>query len=203
MRSGIRNQLLALVTVLVASLTLGGCSEAGPGSSKVSAPEFEGPYASEFEAAFLETKSERARDILRDGEISEMEYTETIESYGSCLTGKGIDFKGFNDDFSHRFKYPESMSYEEADRILNECAASTGEREVTMLYAAISMNPENRDVGELQVECFLAKGIVPKDYTVDDWREDVRTRSFPIIESPTSAEALSACEEDPLGAVQE
>jgi len=191
---------LGVVAALL-SIALSGCTGGIPaGDEAVEAPDFEGPWAAEFASAYEEATSQDARDALEDGEITELEFAEMEQRYGECLEAAGIEFGGFNDDFSHGFNFPDHMTYEDADALLNECSEQTGERQISSLYSSIAQNPQNVNPGELQVACLIEKGLVSPDYTVEQWEQDVPNHSYPIIESPTSEKDVAACESDPLGA---
>lgn len=193
----------AVLVVLAAlfPIALTGCSAGIPTDVEAAQlPDFEGPWAAEFASAYAEATSQDARDALEDGAITELEFAEMEQRYGECLEAAGIEFGGFNDDFSHGFSVPEHLKYEDADALLNECSEQTGERQISFLYSSIAQNPQNVNPGELQVACLIEKGLVPADYTVEQWEQDVPNRSYPIIESPTSEKDVAACESDPLGA---
>jgi len=188
------------VAVLI-SIALVGCAAGIPGGTGyVEVPDFEGPWAAEFASAYEEVTSQDARDALEDGAITELEFAEMEQRYGECLDAAGIEFGGFNDDFSHGFDVPDNMQYEDADALLNECSEQTGERQISFLYSSITRNPHNVNPGELQVACLIEKGLVSPDYTIEQWEQDVPNRSYPIIESPTSEKDVAACESNPLGA---
>ena len=59
--------------------------------------------------------------------------------------------------------------------------------------------PNNREVAKIIAECFARAGSVPPGYTAERYLRDSASDSIPYIDPNSGAEALLACNADPLG----
>lgn len=203
-----RTAPLAVAVSAALALALAGCVDAarGPGTSATpfrgQIPEFSGPWAAEFADAYVSTLSDDAREVLAREDITEFELAQFRQRYGACMEAEGIDYHGFAEDGSHGYTFPDHMSFERADEILDGCAADTGLRELGRLYRSIGMNPNNEDLGEITLACLRSWNVVPPGYSLSEWRRDYETHSIPTDGSAEAQGILDRCEADPIGATR-
>ncbi|PJJ63666.1 hypothetical protein [Compostimonas suwonensis] len=185
------------LTGMLAAVALCGCAQTGNDDADTG---FEGPWAAEFQANFQAAKSDFVRDVLRDGTITDQEFSEMSEQFTSCLAGSGITFAGFNDDGSYDTSFaPGAVTPDQAHDRMNSCSAETGEDLIGSLYSWLQRNPERLDEPTIMASCLVQAGVVDAGYTAKDYAKDVPTEAFPFIDVKKGADALVTCEADPLG----
>ncbi|WP_144710195.1 hypothetical protein [Curtobacterium pusillum] len=136
--------------------------------------------------------------ILADGSVTPEEVEAAHDRVRRCLADSGL---GINYDPDGGFelqsldgKYPDGF-FERSDPILRSCEKRADEY-VTYLFEETRRNPERRDDAEITVPCLQAAGLVGKDYSEQQWRDDYDADTLPF--DSTSDEAVQ-CRLDPLG----
>jgi len=181
----------------------------------------EGPWGDAFKSAMDRTQSEKARAVLSDGIITAAERYELQEDFRECA--RAFEFKEvtFYPGNRQEFAYTEEFNQEpfevaraRADEHEKLCGDQTGVFIIEALYPQVVANPENTDTSEAIVACFREEGIIADDYTVEDYKRDAPTESFPLIliDDPIiledeigtqviyDADSLAhTCQEDPYG----
>lgn len=72
---------------------------------------------------------------------------------------------------------------------------------VDYLYFMMHSNPENRDFGELLVECLLRERAVPPSYTIADFHREYpldQVTLLPKDERWAGKDPVMLCQNDPL-----
>jgi hypothetical protein len=203
---GIRARF-ALAGLVAAVIALTGCtgatksaseSETTASPSAGDVPAFEGPYAAQFADYYGRAPSDFVRNVLKDGQITDAEYAEMTSDFTSCLADQGITFDGFNADGS----FSTSLAPNEADThdIVTQCSSSSGADSIGALYSFIKTNPDNLDWATITKDCLIRKGVVPPDYSAEEFAQDNTGRFADIGNLPEDLQkALVSCSSDPLG----
>lgn len=205
MRKGIRSRVQVLGT-LVSMALLAGCStspasqtQTDTGGTAVAVPDFSGPWADELAEAYTNATSDFERQALSDGIVTDAEYAEMEERYRACLGRKGIGFTGFNADGSHDFQAAKGMTAEAANKVADDCSATSGVNTVGMIRNFMRSNPQHLDMATIMASCLVKKGVVPRGYGADDYSRDAPAYSFPFLDKDAGRTALTTCSVDPLG----
>lgn len=202
-----RNHLRTAAIILLALPALVACGASGAGGSSEpvgadKAPRFIGPYAAEFAAFYGDARSEFARSVLADEQITDAEYAEMEEKFRKCLESEGITFDGFAPDGS----YSTSSAPDGGDtyEIVTACSKASGADEIGALHDIMRLNPQNLDFPTLMSECLVGSGAVPAGYSAEDWLADAEGRFVDIATLPPAVRtALETCSADPLGTLDE
>lgn len=176
-------------------IVLSGCAA----GDKPAARDFPGPWGAEIAAMFNESTSDFVRGVLEDGTISDQEYAEMRDRYGSCLAESGISFDEFAPDGSAEVTFPPNVTPGSAHEAMGECSKSSGEYPIGALFAWMQRNPEHRDEDAIMAECLVLKGAVAAGYTAKDYALDTSSGSWPLLDESGGRDALEACIDDPLG----
>ncbi|MBW3089130.1 hypothetical protein [Bifidobacterium miconisargentati] len=132
------------------------------------APDFTGPYASEFKGAYDQSKTELAKRILEDCQITDAELNEILDAQNQCLAPYGlVATKG------QLARLRESaLSDEEMNQKNSECAEKTDLWNVESMYDAMQDNPDNLDAEALHkasYECLKTHDLLPKPLTEQEY----------------------------------
>ncbi len=186
----------ALVLVAV----LSGCGDTGSAGvsptpqNSVIIPEFTGPYANQFRAAYSNTVSDFARSILEDEVITDQELTEMQDRVKTCLEDRGYTNVEFGEHGSMSLRPPEGLSRGEEDKIEVGCSFNNGEAEVSILYEQMRRNPSLQDESTIMAACMVRRGIVPEGFTAADYDREVAIEGNPLFEGSE----FTKCVQDPL-----
>lgn len=182
-------------------LALAGCTAPAIHSTHDS-PKFEGPWASEFAKDYASADSEFVRGALRDGKISEQEYSEMTTRMNKCLKDDGITFSGFDQSGGYTTKFPQSMGPSRANELTNQCSKTSGESTIGALYHLVQANPNNIDVPSAIAACLVARGVVSAGYTGKDWTREAPAGKYSfIVDEATGQAAVVDCNRDPFSKV--
>lgn len=185
-----------LVTAMAAGLLAGCASQPG-----TRVPD--GPWAQEFQQAYDAADDPFIKEVVRDGVVSDEEYSEVVARYRDCMADSGITLKEnppSQGGFSYTF--PSSVSSDDAHAVDSRCSEQAGENVIGALYHLAQRNPDHLDENQIVYECLLGAGIIDSSYTLDEFAADYVTQSFPFAADRASMDALAACDADPLGLIQ-
>lgn len=195
--------ILGGLIVGIALIVCSGCGSIraddaiGP-TRKATDPTFHGPYASEFQTAFEQARTERVRRTLADGVISSQEFSEAQAGVKKCMADSGYtldyDDRGGMDVGSDEGKYDADF-HSRMEPILEACEREH-DGDITYLYRETVVNPEKVDDRRAIVKCLLENDLVPKGYSVRDYDRDNGVYSFPFGQFDPKG---MACMDDPLG----
>lgn len=198
---------MALVGATMASVVLTGCTattnNGGPTTEPTAAftgevPDFAGPYAADFAHAYASTTSDFVREVLKDGQITDAEYAEMTADFTSCLADQGITFDGFRPEGG--FSTSLAPNGGDTHEIVNQCMISSGEDDIGALHNFAKKNPDNLDSATITKECLIRKGVVPADYSAEEFAQDNAGRFADFGNLPDDLQkALVSCSSDPLG----
>lgn len=159
-------------------------------------PKFTGPYDSQLTEAYAKSTSALQRQVLEDGEITEVEYHTVMSDYHSCLKNFGFRDLEYELDGTSSVLPAEGMSQEDTIASSDACLdAKVGE--VQRLFATMWQNPEAKDGAVLMTECYKRTGLVPQDYTIDGYLRDAHKDNMPFDDHDPR---VQACDDDPENA---
>jgi hypothetical protein len=162
-----------------------------------------GPWAQEFQQAYDAADASFMREVLRDGAVSDQEYSEVVARYTACMADLGITLKEnppSEGGFSYTF--PPTISNENAHAAETRCSEQSGESVIGALYHLAKRNPQHLDENQIVYDCLLGTGTIDTSYTVEDFTADYVAQSFPFVDDPEAMGALATCDADPLGLLQ-
>lgn len=199
------------VLIIAATVLLTSCADPGSDSGAGSAqdegspgglPEFSGPWAAEFEEAYVSATSDFERSALNDGFVSEQEYAEMTDRFDGCLADAGVTFEGFRDGGEFDFTFPESLGATRAHDVADACSRSSGEASIGMIYSFVTRNPEHRDENAIMSECLVEEAVVEPGYSAAAYASDIVDETYPFsTDHEAGMTAVRLCESDPLALV--
>jgi hypothetical protein len=155
----------SLGTILVTlGLALLACSSASDDSD-----DGDSAYRTEILAAAKTASSAFEKDVLSDGDITRAEYVEAANRYMDCVREHGVDIDAV-DEFGVN-NYAASNMTGSNEKYLDTCTEGTIFI-IEGIYSQMVKNPDNVDMKQLLVECFVNSGLADKGYTVDDYVAD-------------------------------
>ncbi len=193
---------LALTFLLAGWAT--GCSSSQPPAQPDRGQDFSGPYAERFREIYAKTTDPELRALLEDGEITEAESQVVVERLRSCLAEQGITLRTHDENGTHATITQEGLTPAEASDRAEECSEQSGESTVLLLYFSMKRDPQNQIAPATIVECLIRAGVVPEDFTTEEYASSGIDTYHPseTLYEPAGAEVLervTACEADPLG----
>ena len=196
----ISRKIAAIVAALSCAVLLAACAgettTTNGATTDPNMPSFSGAYKSDFEQAWNESDSEFVRAVIADQEISDEEWAEVVTRITECFESKGMTFRGFHDDGGYEVDTG-SLSGDEANEILPECEEESGETWLNYLRRQLASNPDNTSAEERVTDCLIRNGVVPDDYTTEDYLGDAPEKSFPYVDPSTGDDGLRACSTNP------
>lgn len=197
MRTG--KALVAAMATTIGLIFLTGCSTPSPTSDAPdpSTPEFTGPYAEEFRSDYESASSDFVRAVLRDGQVTEQEYSEMQSLFAKCLATSGIVIK-LNEDGSFNTTAPKSMTNDTSHAITVRCSKESGEDVIGSLYSFVHRNPEHLDENTIMAACLVRQKVVSPDYSAKDFARDSPAGDFIFVDPTNGRKALETCSSDPL-----
>lgn len=132
------------------------------------APDFQGPYASEFKHAYEQSTTQLAKRILEDCQITDAELNEIYDAQNECLAPYGlVATKGQLSPVR-----ASGLTSEEMNQKNTECAAKTDLFNVESIYDALQDNPNNLDAEAWQRKtyaCLQQHDLLPKPISEEDY----------------------------------
>lgn len=193
--------LVALSAALVLGLTACTSPAAPDGQSGPApgTPAFNGPWASEFAAAYDRATDDLTRSVIEDGVVSEQERAEMIDRFTRCVADLGYCVDEYALDGSFHLTFAPETDADAAYEEVKGCSRSSGETEIGALSSWTHRNPDRADETTLIVECLARSGVVPSSYSSSDYADDTSHDDFPFVDEDAGREALQRCRIDPLG----
>ena len=220
MREPYRSRTGVTVAILLSIGLLGGCGgtgarndadDAGGKRLASSLNDYAQQLLQHPEAYYLGTPSPAQQDIMRTivetGRLSDADYAKAWSNYTACVTDKGYPAPTYvamtngiymEQGLSAPPEHNGDIDYEMA---MVEAAKSCGAAEwdlVHTLYMAQAGNPGlYADHAEGAVDCLKRAGLVPQDYTADQYRRETDARSdaepvdIPLLDQDSPA--VQAC----------
>lgn len=168
------------------------------GSTVSEVPKFTGPWADAFTSAYQRSSSDFEREILKDGQITDLEFSEMRERFKECLAVHQISNVKFAEDGGFSFDEPDGASSQQIDDWVEQCSNESGESGIGALHSWIRRNPENLDENTIMAACLVRKGAVDPGYTAAAFAADLPDQSFPY-KGASGQVAFQECNADPLG----
>lgn len=195
--------VVRLAALVAACLVVAGCSETSSAPdaddaplASAGAPDFTGPWAGAFATAWQNSATDLERDVLRDGDVDDLEVATLRNGLVSCLEGHGFTQVTVGDLGEISIDVPADMTDGDAvDAVVEQCDVENG-LEARRLAFSIRQNPENLDMGAIVAACLVDAGVVDPGYSADDYyaESEAGAPSWP----ETDADA-TRCLTDPLG----
>lgn len=164
-------RFVAAVALGVCVLLLGGCA---------AAPE--SPYRDDFVAAEKANKDnpfvrQVFADALSTGVIKAADYNESRRRLQNCYEDIGLQVDSFPDNYGLGLKYFGFLVEEftpQADEAVQACNQKydgSANHTISDLYYQQLSNPQKQDMDQLIADCFVRKGLTPKGFDAQDYRE--------------------------------
>ncbi len=161
-------------------------------------PEFEGPWAAEFEQTYRSATNPFVQQVLRDGVVTDGEYAEMWEKFVACMKDAGFTVFGEKPGGAYETDMPPGVTPDEAHSAAERCWTITGEAEIGSLYWWVKQNPDREDTDELMVDCLRRAEVLPDGYVVEDYAREKLTGEYSFDTSDESFDAFVACSNDPF-----
>lgn len=137
---------------------------------------------------YEKASSPEVKEALRDGVISDQEYSEMKERYAACLSASGISLTSYGVDGAV-LDPPSSMTSDDVHDTESKCSDRSGEYPIAYFYVQMRVNPSHKDMAQAIVDCFKRKRLVGPGYGLKDYQAG---------DLPSSdQEAVTACSTDP------
>jgi hypothetical protein len=179
--------MLGATALVLCAIALAGCTHSPDAAADVreaSGPAH--PWADVITSAYKQAGSDRERDALRDGVISEQEYTYFRAQIVDCLHGLGITAE-WSSDGALEYSKPAAVSHE----AVNACNKKNG-IDVIALRDAMERNPRQLDESEILVACLKRAGSVDPGYTAEMLDKGIEVDEF------MGTKQFDTCNADPL-----
>ncbi|MDR1033294.1 MAG: hypothetical protein LBL41_00755 [Bifidobacteriaceae bacterium] len=165
---------LFLTFALVSVLLLSACSASEPADTSAN------PYAERFAEERSYTNNDMQLEVLSDDKITEAEVKELTKLYTDCLDKAGGIEYSVNELYQVSLTYQVGMMTEDGP-VEDEAMESVAQKKddecrkatigwVGVLYGEIAINPQKVSFDEVYATCWVRRGIVPEDFTVEDYR---------------------------------
>ncbi len=129
-------------------------------------------------------------EALRDGKISDQEYSEMKQRYTACLEATGTTVTKYDFDGAV-LDPPSSLTSDQAHNVETKCSDQSGEYPIAYFYVQMRANPSHKDMAQAVVDCFKRKGLVGPNYGLKDYQAG---------DLPSSdQQAVNSCSTDPDG----
>lgn len=165
-------------------------------------PEFDGPWAAEFEQTYRAATNPFVKQVLRDGVVTDSEYAEMWDKFVSCMKDAGFTVYGEQPGGAYQTDMPPGVTPEQAHETAKRCWTSTGEAEIGSLYWWVKQNPDHEDTDKLIVDCLRRAGAISESYGVEDFAKEKVTGEYSFSTDDEDSDALARCSDDPLGAFE-
>lgn len=157
-------------------------------------PASTGSWSDEVKHEYEKASAPEIKEALRDGRISDQEYSEMKQRYSDCLDAAGIALTRYGFD-GGEYRPPASMTNDAAHDAESRCSEQSGEYPIAYFYVQMRANPNHADLAQAVVDCFKKKGLVGAGYGVKDYQAG---------DLPTSDDqAVALCSADPNGLLGE
>lgn len=150
-------------------------------------------WNAEMDRVSAATASSATKEILADHTITEAELVSTQDALTSCLAPAGVTSITFDTDgVGYETNTPKGDPQDLVDA-MDACEASTGYEEIGLLYYGILDNPEKVDPTPEIVACLAEHGLVPEDYTAEDYTRDIASNTLPFATTSANMQVYAAC----------
>ncbi|PLS30842.1 hypothetical protein Uis1B_1316 [Bifidobacterium margollesii] len=162
-------------------LGLAACGQTSTGdgqSADGGEPAFSGPYAAEFKRTYEQAPTDLARNILKDGRITQAEVQEIYDAYNTCLEPYGLQASWSMDQGETVGQYRGALSDEKELKIMDDCHTKTYAGIVSSLYATMNRNPDNIDQETLArktYQCYAKYDLLPSTISEDEYMSTMNT----------------------------
>ncbi|WP_143193866.1 hypothetical protein [Micromonospora sp. CB01531] len=151
------------------------------------------PYEPELKAAQKQAASDFEREVLADLKITKAEFDEAVNRYVACAGDRGVTIKA-RPTAGGYYNY-DLVKSGDAETVADECRKGTLAL-IEPIYVDRLMNPEKKDLDQLQADCLVRAGVAPKGYSGDQLAAD-RAKSFSDTSFGPDNPAVPACLSNP------
>ncbi|KFI91200.1 hypothetical protein BISA_1797 [Bifidobacterium saguini DSM 23967] len=178
-----RTMFMIAVTALACAMlaACGSPSNADDGGATAGSdgePSFSGPYAAEFKQEYEQASTDLARNILKDGKITQAEVQEVYDAYNKCLEPYGLQATWDVEQGESMGQFRGSMSDDEQVKVMDQCHAETDAGNIASLYATMHNNPDNIDQAALErkvYQCYVKYDLLPSPVSEDEYMSTIST----------------------------
>lgn len=160
-----RHTVLFPFTAIVA-FVLTGCTSSAEPPEGVQSP---GSWSEEMRQEYEKANLPEVEEALRDGTISDQEYSEMTQRYTACLAAAGISVTKYGIDGAVMVP-PSSLTSDDAHNVERECSDQFGEYPIAYFYVQMRANPSHKDMAQSVVDCFKRRGLVGPSYGLKDYQ---------------------------------
>lgn len=200
-------RLLALAALIVTiSAAMAGCSSAGDAkTTEPAATQDTSAWVSTVQAVGQKSTNTFVQQVTADGTITKAELDETFDRLRTCMKDRG--YERFRIDLganARSYAYALEAKFGTVDgkdvdgEILLKCQSSSGDLDLTPLYAEIWSNPQNKDLDRGRADCLNAAGIGPGDITAAQAQEAYTTLSTTGTNPIADDDRADACLKNPF-----
>lgn len=159
----------------VTATLLAGLSACSAGPERTDA--FSGPYGPQVKAAYESATDPAVKATLADGKITQAEYDAAVQRAVKCAADQGVTVTP--EKLPGGLYQYSLISSPNGDAVFTSCGDSTL-TSIEVLYSQVLENPQNRDMNEVYADCLKRAGIVPRDYTGQQYLADAKAGSGPF-----------------------
>lgn len=169
----------------------GTASSPVPSATASDGTVFTGPHAATFLHDYQSVNSDLARQILKDGKITDAEWTELQNAYAECIEGYGgtvtfnsttgqvLEIMNSADDDRWEAKSKTADGYVTDDSTLppTMCGVQTDFTQLSALYSDLMQYPDGYDQREEEqriVDCLVSHGLVDEGMTVEEFEQTMQ-----------------------------
>ena len=137
---------------------------------------FSGPYGPKVKAAYEAATDPAVKATLADGKITQAEYDAAVQRMVKCAADQGVTVMPQQQPGG---LYPYMLiKTGNADAVFTSCEDATL-TPIELLSAGFN-NPQNRDMNDVYADCLKRAGVVPRDYTGQQFQADSKANSGPF-----------------------
>ncbi|PLS26224.1 hypothetical protein [Bifidobacterium parmae] len=165
----------------------GGDGSAAASSATCKAPDFSGPYADEFKREYGNAKTELAKHILEDCQVTDAELNEILAAQQQCLAPYGLVA---NETEIRQMRG--SLSDQEILDVQEDCAKKTDWWNVQSIYQQMRDNPDNLDAEALaraSYRCYVKHDLLPGPLSEDEY---IDTMTVSAVTRPSAEQITEA-----------
>lgn len=192
-----RNPAFVTSSLVILALIVSGCgaggenAESAPASEPLQGIASSEAWNAEIDRVLAETQSDSVREVLADYTITEAEMSRVRDDLAACLQPLGVTEIDFQEN-GYETNVPE-MDPDSFNKEMDRCDSEVGYSALSILYYGILGNPSREDRTQLIVDCLVAKGLVPSGYSVENYRRDLDSGTFPFEMDGRNPELFVEC----------
>jgi hypothetical protein len=138
---------------------------------------FSGPYGPKVKAAYEAATDPAVKATLADGKITQAEYEAAVQRMVKCAADQGVTV--VPQQQPNGLDTYEVIKTSNSDAVFSSCE-DANLKPIELLYGQMVNNPQNRDMNDVYADCLKRAGVVPRDYTGQQFQADSKANSGPF-----------------------